>query len=62
MIGKALFFKTIDVAEKDSYTNFQPVTEGTTLEKAAQLLQKAPTTRARCRTALVAKSLSPVST
>jgi len=38
MIGKALFFKTIDVAEKDSYTNFQPVTEGTTLAKAAQLL------------------------
>jgi hypothetical protein len=27
-----------DVAEKDSYTNFQPVTKGTTLAKAAQLL------------------------
>ena len=62
MIGKALFFKTIDVAEKDSYTNFQPVTEGTTLAKRHSFWQKAPTTRARCRPALVAKSLSPVST
>ena len=38
MIGKVLFFKTIDVAEKDTYTNFQPVTGETTLAKAAQLL------------------------
>ena len=38
MNGKALFFKNIDVAEKDIYTNFQPVTDGITFEKAAELL------------------------
>jgi hypothetical protein len=38
MNGKALFFKNIDVAEKDIYTNFQPVTDGITFQKAAELL------------------------
>ena len=38
MNGKALFFKSIDVAEKDIYSNFQPVTDGITFEKAAELL------------------------
>ena len=37
MNGKALFFKNIDVAEKDTYANFQPVTEGITFQKAAEL-------------------------
>jgi hypothetical protein len=38
MSGKALFFKTIAVAEKDTYTNFRPITDEITPEKAAQLL------------------------
>ncbi len=38
MSGKALFFKSIDVAEKDTYANFQPVTDGITFQKAAELL------------------------
>ena len=38
MNGKALFFKNIDVAEKDTYANFQPVTDGITFQKAAELL------------------------
>ena len=38
MNGKALFFKNIAVAEKDIYKNFQPVTDGITFEKAAELL------------------------
>jgi hypothetical protein len=38
MNGKALFFKNIDVVEKDIYSNFQPVTDGITFEKAAELL------------------------
>ena len=46
MIGKALFFKTIDVAEKDTYENFQPVNGETTLAKAAQLAEGADSTSA----------------
>ncbi len=38
MRGKALFFKSIDVAEKELYSNFKPVTAGITPEKAAQLV------------------------
>src|ERR1700680_4271704 len=38
MNGKALFFKNIDVAEKDTYANFQPVTDGIPFQKAAKLL------------------------
>lgn len=38
MNGKALFFKNIDVVEKHTYSNFQPVTDGITFQKAAELL------------------------
>jgi hypothetical protein len=38
MNGKALFFKTIDVAEKTTYTNFHPLTAEITPEEAAQRL------------------------
>jgi hypothetical protein len=38
MNGKALFFKNIDVVEKDIYADFQPVTDGITFQKAAELL------------------------
>jgi hypothetical protein len=38
MNGKALFFKTIDVEQKVTYTNFRPLTTEITPEKAAQRL------------------------
>ncbi len=38
MNGKALFFKNIDVMEKDSYAEFRPITGEITLKKAVELL------------------------
>ena len=38
MVGKALFFKTIDVNQDDKYSNFKPVTRAITLAKAVQLV------------------------
>jgi hypothetical protein len=40
MNGKALLFKTIALHEKEEYTNFQPLPDNMTLEKAAELLKK----------------------
>jgi hypothetical protein len=38
MNGKALFFKNIDVMEKDSYAEFRPIAGEITLKKAVELL------------------------
>ncbi len=38
MNGRAMFFKTIDVEEKNTYTNFRPLTAEITPEEAAQRL------------------------
>lgn len=43
MNGKALFFKTIAVREKEVYTDFRPVSSSISLKEAAELLQKNPT-------------------
>jgi hypothetical protein len=40
MNGKALLFKTIALHEKEEFTNFQPLPDNMTLEKAAELLEK----------------------
>ena len=40
MDGKALFFKTIAVREKELDTNFKPVPNGLSLEQAAEILQR----------------------
>ena len=42
MRGKALFFKTIDAQEDETYSDFQPVRSDTTLHQAAELLKQAP--------------------
>ena len=42
MRGKALFFKTIDAQEDETYSDFQPVPGDTTLHQAAELLKQAP--------------------
>ena len=42
MRGKALFFKTIDTQEDETYSDFQPVPNDTTLRQAAELLKQAP--------------------
>ena len=42
MRGKALFFKTIDAQEDETYLNFQQVPSDTTLQQAAELLKQAP--------------------
>ena len=39
MDGKALFFKTIAVREREVYSNFEPLPDGTTLKKAAEILK-----------------------
>ena len=43
MRGKALFFKTIDAQEDETYSDFQAVPSDTTLDQAAELLKQAPT-------------------
>jgi hypothetical protein len=40
MNGKALFFKTLTVRERDTYTNYKLVPPQTTLEQAAEQLKK----------------------
>src|ERR1700683_4855399 len=40
MDGKALFFKTIAVREKEVDSNFQPLPKGLSLEQAAEILRK----------------------
>jgi hypothetical protein len=40
MNGKAVLFKTIAVREREEYTDFQPVPNSTTPEKAAELLKE----------------------
>jgi hypothetical protein len=40
MSGKALFFKTISVRHDEEHTNFQQVPAGTSLQQAAELLQR----------------------
>ena len=42
MRGKALFFKTIDAQEDETYSDFRPVPSDTTLHQAAELLKQAP--------------------
>lgn len=42
MKGKALFFKTIAVQEKELHTQFQPVPDSLTLAQAEDLLKKKP--------------------
>lgn len=42
MKGKALFFKTIAVQEKEIHSNFRPVPETLTLEQAKNMLDKQP--------------------
>jgi hypothetical protein len=42
MSGKALLFKTIDVQEDETYSDFQPVPPETSLEQAAQRLKDTP--------------------
>lgn len=39
MDGKALFFKTIAVREKETYSNFELLPDSTTLQKAAEILK-----------------------
>jgi hypothetical protein len=40
MSGKALFFKTISVQQKERYRNYVRVPDGTTLQQAAELLKR----------------------
>jgi hypothetical protein len=40
MDGKALFFKTIAVHEKEMYSHYRPVPDGLTLEQAAEILHR----------------------
>ncbi len=42
MNGKALLFKTIDVQEDETYSDFRSVPPDTSLEQAAQRLKEAP--------------------
>jgi hypothetical protein len=42
MRGKALFFKTIDAQEDETYSDFRPVPSDTTLREAAELLKQSP--------------------
>jgi hypothetical protein len=42
MSGKALLFKTIDVQEDETYSDFKPVPPDTSLEQAAQRLKDTP--------------------
>jgi hypothetical protein len=42
MRGKALFFKTIDAQEDETYSDFKLVPNDTTLHQAAELLKQAP--------------------
>jgi len=43
MSGKALLFKTIDVQEDQTYSDFRPVPPDTSLQQAAQILKETPT-------------------
>jgi hypothetical protein len=45
MDGRALFFKTIAVREKEAYSDFKPVPASTTLQMAVDLLKKTTRTR-----------------
>ncbi|HUE42841.1 MAG TPA: hypothetical protein VMP12_04715 [Candidatus Sulfotelmatobacter sp.] len=47
MSGKALLFKTIDVEEDETYSDFKPVPPDTSLEQAAQRLKNTPTESAQ---------------
>lgn len=47
MSGKALFFKTIDVHEDETYSDFRLVPADTTLKQAAQMLKETPVESAR---------------
>jgi hypothetical protein len=47
MDGKALFFKTIAVRQKEVYSDYRQVPENVTLQQAAQLLKQDATTSAR---------------
>lgn len=51
MSGKALFFKTIDVQEDETYSDFKSVPAETSLEQAAQRLKETPTESAEAITA-----------
>jgi hypothetical protein len=42
MSGKALLFKTIDVQEDETYSDFKSVPPDTSLEQAAQRLKNTP--------------------
>ena len=43
MNGKALFFKTINVKQKQQNSDLKPVSADTTLQEAAQMLKRAST-------------------
>jgi len=47
MTGKALLFKTIDVQEDETYSDFKAVPPDTSLEQAAQRLKQTPTESAQ---------------
>jgi hypothetical protein len=49
MNGKALFFKTIAVRERESYSNFRQVLDGTTLQQALTYLQGDPSVQISLR-------------
>ncbi len=51
MSGKALLFKTIDVQEDETYSDFKSVPAETSLEQAAQRLKETPTESAEAITA-----------
>jgi hypothetical protein len=42
MNGKALFFKTIAVREREVYSDFRQVPDGTTVQQALTYLQREP--------------------
>jgi hypothetical protein len=49
MNGKVLFFKTIDVREKETEFNFEMLPSTITLEKAAELLERNPASQSASR-------------
>jgi hypothetical protein len=49
MNGKALFFKTIAVREKETDSNFRQILDGTTLQQALTYLQGGPSVQISLR-------------
>jgi len=51
MTGRALFFKTIAVQQKESFTDYRQIPENTTIHQAAELLEKDSATSAEAQSA-----------